>query len=71
MDDLDDVIGLLNSNKQSKAKANFVPAPVTAANTMAVPSTPEEKKEIADRKLNIERMMEELEAMKAKKQELL
>ena len=27
----------------------------------------EEQKEIADRKLNIERMMEELEAMKAKK----
>lgn len=27
MDELDDVIGLLNSNRQQKAKANFVPAP--------------------------------------------
>ena len=35
------------------------------------PKTAEEAKEIADRKLNIERMMEELEAMKAKKQALI
>ena len=33
--------------------------------------TIEEQKEIADRKLNIEKLMEELETMKAKKQELL
>ena len=65
MDDLDDVIGLLNSNRQNKAKAaSFVPAP---AASQAKSETVEEQKEISDRKLNIERMMEELEAMKAKK----
>ena len=70
MDDLDDVIGLLNSNRQQKAKANFVPAPTVNQNVPAAAKqqvSAEEQKEIANRKLNIERMMEELEAMKAKK----
>ena len=70
MDDLDDVIGLLNSNRQNKAKAaSFIPAPKNDLNVKQ--QSTEEQKEISDRKLNIERMMEELEAMKAKKQELL
>ena len=73
MDDLDDVIGLLNSNRPNqKAKAQFMPAPDTflpgqSAPTQKSAATTEEQKEIADRKLNIEKMMEELEAMKKKK----
>ena len=69
MDDIDDVIGLLNySNRQKekvKAQQTFNQA------TMLSQPTIEEQKEIADRKLNIEKLMEELETMKAKKQELL
>ena len=69
MDDIDDVIGLLNySNRQKekvKAQQSFNQA------TMLSQPTIEEQKEIADRKLNIEKLMEELETMKAKKQELL
>lgn len=65
MDDIDDVIGLLNySNRQKekvKAQQSFNQA------TMLSQPTIEEQKEIADRKLNIEKLMEELETMKAKK----
>ena len=68
MDDLDDVIGLLNSNKplqQEKQKLQAAGHRTESAASLA------ELQEISERKLNIERMMEELEAMKAKKQELL
>ena len=65
MDDLDDVIGLLNSNKGQKAKAAFMPAPQIGTSNQ--PVSVEEVSEIADRKLNIEKMMEELDALKVKK----
>lgn len=45
--------------------------PVPAADSLGNSTSAEDAKEISDRKLNIERMMEELEAMKAKKQELI
>ena len=57
MDDLDDVIGLLNSNRQQKVKASTISEQVQV----------DEEKEISNRKLNIEKMMEELEAMKTRK----
>lgn len=64
MDEIDDVIGLLNSNRQqNKAKAQDMQTSDAGASK---PSA-EEEKEISDRKLNIEKLMEELEAMKAKK----
>ena len=70
MDELDDVIGLLNSNKQRKEKAAnpFLPSssPQTAYSSQPMDKA-EDQKEIADRRLNIERLMEELETMKAKK----
>ena len=49
-----------------------MPAPDTAdAAANGQTKTTQEAKEIADRKLNIEKMMEELDAMKAKKQALI
>ena len=68
MDELDDVIGLLNSNKQKKAKAAnpFQPSPQTAYSGQPSDKV-EDQKEIADRRLNIERLMEEIETMKTKK----
>ena len=69
MDDIDDVIGLLNYSNRQKEKVKAQQSLNQA--TMLSQPTIEEQKEIADRKLNIEKLMEELETMKAKKQELL
>ena len=69
MDDIDDVIGLLNYSNRQKEKVKAQESLNQA--TMLSQATIEEQKEIADRKLNIEKLMEELETMKAKKQELL
>mgnify|MGYP001626963488 CR=1 FL=1 len=67
MDDLDDVIGLLNSNRNQKTNnASEQLSVIQILNTAE--NEPAELKEIADRKLNIEIMMEELEAMQKKKQ---
>ena len=65
MDDIDDVIGILNSNKAQKVKASFMPAPQTDTNKQL--ASAEDINEIADRKLNIERLMEELDSLKVKK----
>ena len=46
-----------------------IPAPQTGTNKQ--PASAEEVNEIADRKLNIEKMMEELEALKKRKEEIL
>ena len=56
MDDLDDVIGLLNSNRNQKANASEL----SVIEMLNSSEKPAETKEVADRKLNIEKMMEEL-----------
>ena len=68
MDELDDIIGLLNSKKKSeKVKTDDLQDNIVDDN-----KAPKEEREssVADRQLNIERMMNELEAMKKKKAEL-
>ena len=68
MDELDDIIGLLNSNKRKEnPKTDGIEDTIIDDNK---PETKEPQQSVADRQLNIERMMNELEAMKRKKVEL-
>ena len=68
MDELDDIIGLLNSKKKSdKVKTDDLQDNIVDDNK---PLKEEREGSVADRQLNIERMMNELEAMKKKKAEL-
>ena len=76
-DDLDDIIGILNSTKTHKGKASDIPSSTKKVisnlkqNSSEYQTTDDNSLTNEQRIQNIERMMEELELMKKKKQELV
>jgi len=73
IDELDDIIGILNSSKNVSEKVKDIKNGLESAATKTVTTQPSEEEKAEKEKVlsNIEKMMTELEELKRKKSELV